>query len=94
MVPKVDANAKGRLKAHLRRAAAFCELELYVEGEKYECKPMKICNYMRGNGSRNYNCFCFLALQDYEAALRIDPKNDKLKEDAGKLRTIIQSTDG
>ena len=49
---------------------------------------------MRGNGSRNYSCFCFLALQDYEAALRIDPKNDKLKEDAGKLRTIIQSTDG
>ena len=33
MVPKVEANAKGRLKAHLRRAAAYCEMELYVEGE-------------------------------------------------------------
>jgi len=32
MKPEVDANARGRLKGHLRRAAAFCELELYVEG--------------------------------------------------------------
>nr|NP_001027805.1 EKN1 protein [Ciona intestinalis]AAR89529.1 EKN1 [Ciona intestinalis] len=31
MQPAVDGNSKGRLKAHLRRAAAFCGLELYVE---------------------------------------------------------------
>jgi len=30
--PVVDANAKLRLKSHLRRATAFCELEMYVEG--------------------------------------------------------------
>ncbi|CAK8693863.1 unnamed protein product [Clavelina lepadiformis] len=65
MVPKVAANAKGRLKAHLRRAAAFCDLELYVE-----------------------------ALQDYEAALKIEPKNEKLIEDADKIRTVIQSSTG
>ena len=37
-------------------------------------------------------CLC-LALQDYEAALKIDPKNETLVEDASKLRTIIQSGD-
>nr|CAB3238462.1 EKN1 protein [Phallusia mammillata] len=65
MTPAVDGNAKGRLKAHLRRAAAFSELELYVE-----------------------------ALQDYEAAIKIDPKNENLRLDADKLRQVIQSSDG
>lgn len=30
--PPVPANAKARLKAHIRRGTAFCELELYAEG--------------------------------------------------------------
>ncbi|XP_043120055.1 dynein assembly factor 4, axonemal [Puntigrus tetrazona] len=30
--PAVAANAPARLKAHVRRGTAFCELELYVEG--------------------------------------------------------------
>jgi len=60
--PPVEQNAKLRLKSHVRRASAFCNLELYVE-----------------------------ALQDYEAALKIDPKNKSLIEDAEKLRKIIQS---
>jgi len=60
--PPVEQNAKLRLKSHIRRASAFCNLELYVE-----------------------------ALQDYEAALKIDPKNENLVEDAKKLRKIIQS---
>lgn len=61
MVPAVEANAKGRLKGHLRRAAAYCELELYVE-----------------------------ALQDYEAAIKIAPSNDKIKQDAQNIRDVIQ----
>ncbi|XP_050990905.1 dynein axonemal assembly factor 4 isoform X3 [Labeo rohita] len=32
LTPAVAANAPGRLKAHVRRGTAFCELELYVEG--------------------------------------------------------------
>jgi len=62
MVPAVEANAKGRLKGHLRRAAAYCELELYVE-----------------------------ALQDYEAALKIAPNNEKIKQDAKSIREVIQN---
>ena len=62
MVPKVQSNARGRLKGHLRRATAFCKLELYAE-----------------------------ALQDYEAALIIEPNNQNLMEDASKLRFLIQN---
>ena len=29
---------------------------------------------------------------DYEAALKIDPNNEQLKEDAEKVRIIIQSS--
>ncbi|KAI7802629.1 dyslexia susceptibility 1 candidate gene 1 protein, partial [Triplophysa rosa] len=32
LTPAVPANAPARLKAHVRRGTAFCELELYVEG--------------------------------------------------------------
>ncbi|XP_068131593.1 dynein axonemal assembly factor 4 [Hyperolius riggenbachi] len=32
LTPPVPANAAARLKAHVRRGTAFCELELYVEG--------------------------------------------------------------
>lgn len=32
LTPPVSDNAKSRLKAHLRRGSAFCELELYPEG--------------------------------------------------------------
>uniref|UniRef100_A0A0E9SMV1 Uncharacterized protein n=1 Tax=Anguilla anguilla TaxID=7936 RepID=A0A0E9SMV1_ANGAN len=31
-MPAVPDNAAARLKAHLRRGTAFCELELYAEG--------------------------------------------------------------
>jgi len=62
MHPAVDANRMLRMKTHLRRATAYCELELYVE-----------------------------ALMDYEAALKIDPHNEALQNDAEKLRKVIQS---
>ncbi|XP_069766382.1 dynein axonemal assembly factor 4 [Narcine bancroftii] len=61
LTPAVPDNADSRLKAHVRRGAAFCELELYVEG-----------------------------LQDYEAALKIDPCNRAIQADAEKIRQVIQ----
>lgn len=32
LTPPVADNANSRLKAHVRRGTAFCELELYAEG--------------------------------------------------------------
>nr|AAR89527.1 EKN1 [Xenopus laevis] len=63
LTPPVPGNASARIKAHVRRGTAFCELELYVEG-----------------------------LQDYEAALKIDPTNQNMKSDAEKIRRVIQSS--
>ncbi|NWX87201.1 DAAF4 factor, partial [Nothoprocta pentlandii] len=63
LTPPVPDNESARVKAHLRRGTAFCELELYAEG-----------------------------LQDYEAALKIDPKNSTIEKDAEEIRRIIQGT--
>uniref|UniRef100_A0A8C2N573 Dynein axonemal assembly factor 4 n=1 Tax=Cricetulus griseus TaxID=10029 RepID=A0A8C2N573_CRIGR len=63
LTPPVSGNANARMKAHVRRGTAFCQLELYVEG-----------------------------LQDYEAALKIDPANTVVQNDAEKIRNIIQGT--
>ncbi|CAH6875290.1 Dnaaf4 [Phodopus roborovskii] len=63
LTPPVSDNANARMKAHVRRGTAFCQLELYVEG-----------------------------LQDYEAALKIDPANTVVQNDAEKIRNIIQGT--
>ncbi|XP_063170172.1 dynein axonemal assembly factor 4 isoform X2 [Candoia aspera] len=64
LTPPVSSNAKARVKAHLRRGTAFCELELYAEG-----------------------------LQDYLAALKIEPTNKNIEEDAEKVRRIIQGNE-
>ena len=32
LTPPVAENASSRLKAHVRRGTAFCEMELYAEG--------------------------------------------------------------
>ena len=32
LTPPVESNATSRLRAHVRRGTAFCELELYAEG--------------------------------------------------------------
>ncbi|XP_054858974.1 dynein axonemal assembly factor 4 [Eublepharis macularius] len=64
LTPPVPDNAQARVKAHVRRGTAFCELELYTEG-----------------------------LQDYIAALKIEPKNKNIEEDAEKIRRIIQETE-
>ncbi|KAL6479527.1 hypothetical protein MHYP_G00129600 [Metynnis hypsauchen] len=63
LTPAVADNAVARLRAHVRRGTAFCELELYIEG-----------------------------LQDYQAALKIDPNNQALQADASKIREIVQGT--
>ncbi|XP_053405308.1 dynein axonemal assembly factor 4-like [Mercenaria mercenaria] len=62
LVPKVQQNADSRLKCHVRRGTALCQLEMYVEG-----------------------------LQDYEAALKLDPNNEQLRTDSEKIRHIIQT---
>ncbi|XP_062998289.1 dynein axonemal assembly factor 4 [Elgaria multicarinata webbii] len=64
LTPPVPENAKARVKAHVRRGTAFCELELYAEG-----------------------------LQDYVAALKIEPTNKNVEEDAEKIRRIIQGNE-
>ncbi|XP_060067258.1 dynein axonemal assembly factor 4-like [Ylistrum balloti] len=48
---------------------------------------------------RKGTAFCELemyveGLQDYEAALRIDPNNEQLKTDAERIRQVIQSSSG
>ncbi|XP_005052035.1 PREDICTED: dyslexia susceptibility 1 candidate gene 1 protein [Ficedula albicollis] len=63
LTPPVPDNENARVKAHVRRGTAFCQLELYTEG-----------------------------LQDYEAALKIDPRNKNIEEDAEKIRHLIQGT--
>ncbi len=60
LTPAVVENEKSRLKAHIRRGSAFCDLELYAEG-----------------------------LLDYEAAIKIEPNNQDIKEDAENIRKII-----
>ncbi|NWW62414.1 DAAF4 factor, partial [Ifrita kowaldi] len=63
LTPPVPDNENARVKAHVRRGTAFCQLELYTEG-----------------------------LQDYEAALKIDPKNKNIEKDTEKIRHLIQET--
>ena len=60
LTPPVELNAASRLKAHIRRGTAFCDLELYAEG-----------------------------LLDYEAALKIEPDNKEIQNDAENIRKII-----
>ncbi|XP_073328902.1 dynein axonemal assembly factor 4 [Pagrus major] len=63
LTPPVAANAAARVRAHVRRGSAFCQLQLYAEG-----------------------------LQDYQAALKIDPHNEALQADTQRIRDIIQGT--
>ena len=40
-------------------------------------------------------CVClFPGLQDYEAALKLDPNNNLLRDDAQRIRDVIQSSSG
>ena len=60
LTPKVEDNAKQRLRAHIRRGTSFCEMQCFVEG-----------------------------LMDYEEALKIEPLNKEIEQDANKIRNII-----
>lgn len=42
LTPAVSANASARLKAHVRRGTAFCQLQLYVEGLQDYQKALEI----------------------------------------------------
>ncbi|KAM9183552.1 dynein axonemal assembly factor 4 isoform 1-T1 [Dugong dugon] len=64
LTPPLADNANARMKAHVRRGTALCQLELYVEG-----------------------------LLDYEAALKVDPSNKIVQNDAEKVRNVIQGTE-
>ncbi|XP_060892351.1 dynein assembly factor 4, axonemal isoform X1 [Labrus mixtus] len=63
LTPPVAANEAARVRAHVRRGSAFCQLQLYAEG-----------------------------LQDYQAALKIDPHSETLQADTQRIRDIIQGT--
>ena len=39
-------------------------------------------------------CTIFTGLQDYEAALKIEPDNESLKSDADRIRRVILSSSG
>lgn len=41
----------------------------------------------------NHHCYINTGLQDYEAALKIDPSNKIVQNDAEKIRNIIQGTE-
>ncbi|CAF0752619.1 unnamed protein product [Adineta steineri] len=59
--PPVLDNLPQRIKAHVRRGTAFCELELYAEG-----------------------------LLDYEAALTLSPDDEKIRQDAQRIRNFLE----
>ncbi|CAF4231465.1 unnamed protein product [Adineta steineri] len=59
--PPVLDNLPQRIKAHVRRGTAFCELELYAEG-----------------------------LLDYEAALKLSPDDEKIRQDAQRIRNFLE----
>lgn len=41
----------------------------------------------------SHYCYINIGLQDYEAALKIDPSNQVMQNDAEKIRNIIQGTE-
>jgi dyslexia susceptibility 1 candidate gene 1 protein len=69
-------NLPQRIKAHVRRGTAFCELELYAEG---------MCTTIIG-----YLINSFLGLLDYEAAQKLSPDDPKIREDAQRIRNFLE----
>lgn len=54
LTPPVADNANARMKAHIRRGTAFCQLELYVEGKRWNALRSRLysekkchCHYSR-----------------------------------------------
>lgn len=94
MTPAVEANAAARIRAHVRRGSAFCELQLYTEGFLFLFLFLQnLCTirfHFETLGDTTYD-LC-LGLQDYQAALKIDPSNEALQADAQRIRDIIEGT--
>lgn len=63
LTPPVADNANARMKAYIRRGTAFCQLELYVEGKRWNVLSSRLysekkyhCHY-----SKWLHCFILLA---------------------------------
>ena len=99
LTPPVPQNAASRFKAHVRRGTAYAKLELYVEGtarlrQRPHCTHVSPLAFGRtcALASTLFPSMSFSGLQDYEAALKIDPNNEQVKEDAERLREYIQTS--
>ncbi len=68
-----------RIKAHVRRGTAFCELELYAEGTYTSI----LCFAMA-------TPLLLVGLLDYEAAQKLSPDDTKIKEDAQRIRNFLE----
>ena len=68
-----------RIKAHVRRGTAFCELELYAEGKISNPKNV----FIRQISS-------FKGLLDYEAAQKLSPNDEQIREDAQRIRNYLE----
>ena len=89
LTPAVPQNASSRCKAHVRRGTAFCELELFVEGNVLSVSMLVRLSI------RLYDLpsVSILGLMDYQAALKIEPDNSRLQDDIEKIRLRIQSSE-
>lgn len=83
MNPPVPDNLTQRIKAHVRRGTAFCELELYAEGS-FE----KFLSALNRNEIRSFDLL--LGLLDYEAAQKLSPDDEKIREDAQRIRNYLE----
>ena len=75
--PPVLDNLPQRIKAHVRRGTAFCELELYKEGLQTVTEEALV--------------YLFLGLLDYEAAQKLSPDDAKIREDAQRIRNHLEN---
>lgn len=69
-------NLPQRIKAHVRRGTAFCELELYAEGTNAALLNTVIHS--------------LLGLLDYDAAQKLSPDDEKIREDAQRIRNYLE----
>lgn len=53
LTPSVDANAAARIRAHVRRGSAFCQLQLYAEGLNSNSIHFIFCLYFVLNDTLN-----------------------------------------
>ena len=79
--PPVPDNLLQRVKAHVRRGTAFCELELYAEGTTtISVRSQRLHRFVSG-------------LMDYEAALKLSPNDDNIQKDAQRIRNFLEKNE-